>query len=289
MLILARGLSPSELEAVAALEQRVVAADGGRLKLEHATLRARTGRTVEDVLWQEDGRLLGFLGRYAFGGAEVELAGMVDPTARRRGIGTALLDVAVALGRERGEDRALLVATPAGRPFAEARGLQVQHSEHALLLEGDPADGPDDPGLSVRPARPDDAAEVRRLLQAAFGWTPPEDDLAPTDRDRTLVVERGSAVVATLRLSLDDARGGIYGFAVDPALQGRGVGRDVLRRACRDLRARGASAVGLEVAVDNERALGLYTSIGFRRVSTEDYWAVHLPGDLACAAPERRR
>jgi ribosomal protein S18 acetylase RimI-like enzyme len=32
--------------------------------------------------------------------------------------------------------------------------------------------------------------------------------------------------------------------------------------------------VGLEVAVENERALGLYTSIGFRPVTTEDYYAL---------------
>ena len=37
-----------------------------------------------------DGRLVGFLGRYAFG-SEPELAGAVDPAARRRGLGTALL------------------------------------------------------------------------------------------------------------------------------------------------------------------------------------------------------
>jgi ribosomal protein S18 acetylase RimI-like enzyme len=280
VLLPVRKLSPSQLEAVAALEQRVVAADGGRLKLEHATLRGRTGEDVEDLLWEQDGRLLGFLGRYAFGGAVVELAGMVDPSARRRGIGTALLDAAVGLGRERGETRALLVATPAGRPFAEARGLHVEHSEHALVLDGEPSEGPDDPALALRAAVPEDGAEVRRLLQAAFGWTPPgDDDLVPTARDRTLVVERDGRVVATLRLSLDDGRGGVYGFAVDPALQGRGIGRDVLRRACRDLRARGASTVGLEVAVENERALGLYTSVGFRRVSTEDYWAVQVPLD----------
>ncbi len=61
-----------------------------------------------------------------------------------------------------------------------------------------------------------------------------------------------------------------------PSLRGRGLGRDVLRRTCSRLRAAGATAVGLEVAVDNESALGLYTSLGFRPVSTEDYWALPL-------------
>jgi len=30
--------------------------------------------------------------------------------------------------------------------------------------------------------------------------------------------------------------------------------------------------IRLEVAVENDRALGLYTSLGFARVATEDYW-----------------
>ena len=46
----------------------------------------------------------------------------------------------------------------------------------------------------------------------------------------------------------------------------------MLRRVCQRLRADGAQRVGLEVEVDNEHALGLYTSLGFVRVTTEDYF-----------------
>jgi ribosomal protein S18 acetylase RimI-like enzyme len=45
---------------------------------------------------------------------------------------------------------------------------------------------------------------------------------------------------------------------------------------CRTARADGATAIDLEVATDNDRALNLYTSLGFRPVTTEDYYA--LPG-----------
>jgi hypothetical protein len=63
----APGLSSRALQAIADLERLVVDADGGRLKLEWGTLRARSGDQVEDLLWWEDGRVLGFLGVYAFG------------------------------------------------------------------------------------------------------------------------------------------------------------------------------------------------------------------------------
>jgi hypothetical protein len=69
------GLTSEALQTIAELERQVVAADGGRLKLEWENLRACVGDRVEDLLWWEDGRLLGFLGIYTFG-ASPELAGM---------------------------------------------------------------------------------------------------------------------------------------------------------------------------------------------------------------------
>jgi len=96
-----------------------------------------------------------------------------------------------------------------------------------------------------------------------------------TEKDwATILVERDGRVVATLRASLADDHAAIYGFAVDARLRGRGIGRDALRRTCRELRAGGAGTIGLEVEVENDRALHLYTSLGFEPVTTEDYWAI---------------
>lgn len=96
MLELAAGLSSRALQAIAELEREVIEADGGRLKLEWGTLRSRNGDRVEEVLSWDGDRLLGFLGIYGSEGAP-ELAGMVAPDARRRGIGGALPAAAVAL------------------------------------------------------------------------------------------------------------------------------------------------------------------------------------------------
>jgi len=265
---------------LAELEMRTLDVDGGRLKLEWGVLNARAGHVVEDLLWWNGDRLLGFLGLYAFGSHPVELAGMVDPAARRRGIATALLDAALPICRDRGYPRALLVtprASAAGRCLALGRGAVFDHSEHALALLGPPTDGPTDSRISLRTATAADAAEITRLLTTAFDW-PPSDvgqGLA-SDLASTLLVEVAGSAVGTVRLTRDNDAGGVYGFAVDPAWQGQGIGRDVLRRVCHQLRQEGATRVCLEVAVENERALGLYTSIGFARVTTEDYYALPL-------------
>ena len=143
MLTVAHGLDSRALTAIAALEREVVAADGGRLKLEWGVLERRTTFDV-DLLWWDGDRLLGFLGVYAFGPPDVELAGMVAPAARRRGVGTALLESARPLVRARGYERLLLVtpagAAPssAGRAFAQRQGAELDHSEHFLVLGATP-------------------------------------------------------------------------------------------------------------------------------------------------------
>lgn len=280
MIDVCSGLSARALDAIAALEARTVAADGGRLKLEWGTLRARPGDRAEDVLWWSGDQLLGFLGLYSYDGRNVELAGMVDPAARRQGIATALLDAALTLCRERAFEKVLLVtprASLAGRTLALARGAALDHSEYALVLEGEPAEGRVGPQLVVRAATPADVPAIAELLHVAFGFS--FDDVAmklETPSARTVAVVIDGAVIGTVRLTRDDDSGGIYGFAIAPSHQGRGIGREVLRRVCRQLRAEGAQRIGLEVAVQNEGALGLYTSVGFTPVTTEDYYALPL-------------
>ncbi len=275
-----RQLSPEQLDEVAGLERRVVAADGGRLKLEWGSLRARSETAgVNDLLARHEGEMVGFAGLYQFGGGEIEIAGMVDPAYRGRGVGARLLDAALAEASARGRSEVLLVVpsgSPGGRALAARRAARLDHREHRLVLTGDPAGGPSDPRVSLRRAGGADAETVLGLLEGGFGFRPPGMAEQLDSDARTLLVLLDGEPVGTLRLTLEDGVGGVYGFVVRPDLQGRGIGRDVLRRACRWLRAQGAREVGLEVAVDNERALGLYLSTGFAAVAGEEYWRVEV-------------
>lgn len=271
----ARGLTERELDAIGELERQVVAVDGGRLKLEWNHLRSRAGNQVEDLLWWEGGRLLGFLGLYSFA-SPIELAGMVAPDTRRRGIASALLDAALPLCRARGQQRALLVVprgSPGGRTLALRRGGSLDHSEHALVLGGDPVGSQRASGVSLRPAVPGDASFIARLLEVGFGL--PAAETATTtasSRGQTWLVEHDGERVGTLASTPHDNGAGIYGFVIDPARQGRGLGREALRQMCVRLRKDGAERIELEVEVENERALMLYTSVGFTPVITEDYY-----------------
>jgi ribosomal protein S18 acetylase RimI-like enzyme len=268
-------LSEAQLDELADLERRTLSVDGGRLKLEWGTLHSAVpGDPPHALARDSDGRLVGFLGSYAFGGDTVELAGSVDPALRRRGVGTDLLDA--VLPQCAGRPQVLLVVprnSTGGSVLARLRGGRLAHSEHSLVLDGCPAPGPGDPRLQLRAADADDVEAVARLLAAGFGGSPADlADRAAARLATTLVAERDGVVIGVLRAELTGQEGGVYGFTVEPSQRGLGIGRHVLRRTCQMLRAHGAVRVGLEVATDNESALGLYTSLGFKPVSVEDYW-----------------
>ncbi|MCP1674662.1 ribosomal protein S18 acetylase RimI-like enzyme [Natronocella acetinitrilica] len=55
----------------------------------------------------------------------------------------------------------------------------------------------------------------------------------------------------------------VHDLAVIPARQGQGVGRGLLEAVIRHAEEQGCVAVTLEVRTDNDRAMGLYRSMGF--------------------------
>ncbi|MPQ99864.1 GNAT family N-acetyltransferase [Modestobacter sp. I12A-02628] len=171
-----------------------------------------------------------------------------------------------------------VVDSDGGRPELEWGILRTrpQDAVHDRTATRRPARAT--PRVTLRDAGPADAGVVARLLRLGFGYE--VDDLAGRLADGsapTLLVERDGAPVGTLRVTGDGADSGVYGFVVDPACRGQGIGRDLLRRVCARLRADGARRVGLEVSVQNEQALGLCMSLGFRPVATEDHHALPVP------------
>ena len=270
-------LQLTDLEALAELEAAVLAHDGTPLKLEWAYIRE--GRTVASLVVRDPdaGCLIAYLGVYSFGGPpEAELVGMVHPEHRRRGLASALLGEAMDVCRTAGLTHRLLIIPRGGvaaTRFINAQRATRKHSEYSLRLDGAPRRVAEDPATRVRDATPEDRADRIRILSAGFG-PPPEGMLETLHGEglRTVMIEHADAVVGTATLRLVGDLGAVYGFAIDPEHRGRGIGRDALGRFCGLLAGDGATAVRLEVAVDNERALNLYTATGFAPVSTEDYY-----------------
>lgn len=208
----------------------------------------------------------------------VETLAVVRPARRRQGIGRALLDAARAQCRARGHDALLLVcetASASGRGFVAALGAAPRHSEHRMELDPAAVDRsrPRPRGYQLRAAGPADQELLEMLQAESFGDTPDEarQYIAAGLADPTrqyFVGEADSVPIGMLRLGRYQDVADITAFGVLPGMRGRGYGRAMLLDAADTLLDERWERILIEVFTDNDRALGLYESCGFRVTST---------------------
>ena len=131
--------------------------------------------------------------------------------------------------------------------------------------------------VEIRAATAADEEPLATLDRAA--WTPfsspgPLEDGQPFLDERTdpgdvlLAVEDGEVagyvrLNRASRFASSDHVLAVNGIAVDPARQGRGVGRALIDAAIAEARRRGARRLTLRVFSPNDRARRLYESAGF--------------------------
>ena len=128
--------------------------------------------------------------------------------------------------------------------------------------------------IVVRPIAEADLDQVTSLWQAAGvsrPWNDPAADIAFARRgphSTILVAEQAGCVVASAMVGEDGHRGWVYYVAVDPALQGGGLGRAIMCAAEQWLAGRGVWKVQLLIREDNARARGFYERLGYRDTRT---------------------
>ena len=272
-------LSDRERSQVTALVATAAAHDGAEPLSEQFRLDLRSGSGVNHVLAYAGSTLTGYA-QLSDGAAEL----VVDPAVRRQGVGTALL------AQVRRQVRVWAHGdVPAAAAFAAAHDLEVTRE---LFVLGLPLDGgppladpslPDD--LVVRAFEPGrDEDEWLRVNAAAFSHHPEQGDLTRDDLAQRmaeawfdpagflLVVPREDpgSVAAFHWTKVHPAGeqgparvGEVYVVGVDPAYQGRGLGRPLTLLGLHHLRREGLTDVILYVDGDNPAALTVYRGLGF--------------------------
>jgi ribosomal protein S18 acetylase RimI-like enzyme len=87
------------------------------------------------------------------------------------------------------------------------------------------------------------------------------------------MIEWEGKSVGKMRISHTDGEAWIYGFAVHPDFQGRGIGRKALINVVLEQHQNGFP-VFLEVEAKNANALKLYEACGFRAYHSQDYYVM---------------
>ncbi|MBB6633550.1 GNAT family N-acetyltransferase [Cohnella thailandensis] len=263
-----------QLRDIERLQLECEAYDHVQLKLNWSMLGKRTGDELDFLLY-EGAELIAFLGLYPFA-STVEVCGMVKPSERRKGHFGSLFKQGMARAREHGFEKILLNApseSVAAREFLARIGAEYAFSEHQMEWEARDLDGV--AGVELRPAEERDMELRVRLNVEAFRMSEADSRALENEQageGEVLIIEADKEPVGKIRVSRKDGQAWIYGFCVLQERQGRGIGRQALRRIVGELSSEGYS-VHLEVEAKNDHALGLYRSVGFRAVHSQDYYS----------------
>jgi mycothiol synthase len=201
---------------------------------------------------------------------------VVDPALRRRGIGTDLL-VSLLPPDEQAETVWLqsLVRQDwvAGLEFAARFGFQPIEAEITMrageLVAPRAAAGGvafeqvDEP--SPYAAAIADIHNAAFRSDASFARTEPREILERLRELSLVIATDGARVIGYASLDVTSDMTWIDGIAVDPASQGRGVGRALTFHALNLFAARGRS-FGLNVSSANAGAIRIYRELGFEEV-----------------------
>jgi aminoglycoside 6'-N-acetyltransferase len=144
------------------------------------------------------------------------------------------------------------------------------------------------PHLVLRPLAPGDEAELRRILETpevAIWWDAPDEGFPWTDEpDATrLAIEVDGAVGGMIQYWEEPEpkyrHAGIDLF-LDPALHGRGLGTEAVRRVARHLvEERGHHRITIDPAAANAAAIRAYEKAGFRPVGVMHQYERDVGGD----------
>lgn len=283
------------IDAIAAAAR----ADDGTDPLDEATRLALAHRAEDELtLW-----LAGPDGDDAFALlVDGELSLVTRPAARGQGWAAMLLAEVDAVT----EDEPLTAWSHGDHPaaarlaeefgFTRARDLWVMRLPD--LFDLPPLEVPD--GIRVRGYVESDAEEVLRVNAAAFAEHPDQGRMDAEDLARRMAEDwfdpagllvaddagaggPGDAARGTLlgfhwtKLPQADAAGAgrhtgeVYVVGIDPAAQGRGLGRLLTLAGLHHLRERGATEVELYVEGDNHAAQRTYGRLGFVHAATDTH------------------
>ncbi|MEI2356491.1 GNAT family N-acetyltransferase [Mesobacillus zeae] len=249
------------------------------MKLNWDMLQESKEQEVKSFFYYHDGMLAGFLGVYWIGN-KVELTGMVHPLYRRHKIFTNLFSSAMAeINQYENKNKMILLNAPSAslsaKGFLKTVPNEYIMTEYQMKWNGErmPENGLD---VKLRPAMQEDLELVIKLDINCFGY----DQLSAREINQSIshekmtqqyIIEYSGESAGKIRVSQVDGESWIFGFAVLPEYQGKGIGRQALSKVI-ERESKKELPIFLEVEAKNSRALGLYESCGFKTFQGQDYF-----------------
>jgi ribosomal protein S18 acetylase RimI-like enzyme len=246
------------------------------LKLNWEMLKKRKN-DQDDFLLYKEGRLVGFLGIYGFGDS-YEICGMIHPHFRRQHLFQELFQKALHSLKSRPVNTLLLNipgSSTSGKGFISHTDAVYDFTEYEmkwnkkeLVIDSD--------SVEIKTADEQDIETIIDLDETCFGIVRSDAEsytkrLFEESREGNLMIIHDEKVVGKIRVQRADNKSFIYGFAVFPSFQGKGIGRKALSQVVMQ-ESKWTDDIYLDVAAANSKALNLYESSGFQTFYSQEYY-----------------
>jgi ribosomal protein S18 acetylase RimI-like enzyme len=273
-------LNNKQLNDIRSLQDVCERDNGIKLKLNWDMLEQRTC-LEDDYFHYDNDNLIGYLALYGFGDS-YELCGMVHPESRGKGIFYGLFSKALASLKARNA-HSLLINVPgtsdSGKTFTSSIKAVYDFTEYEMKWEPN-SQLPLSENVMTRKMLEDDIPYCIKLDIECFGQSRSDaesmlKECIKEKDQRSLMIEADGNTVGKIRVQRMQNQSFIYGFAVDPLFQGKGIGRKALSHTVRE-ESKWTQDIFLDVAATNSKALKLYEKSGFKTIYSQDYYKFNI-------------
>lgn len=228
---------------------------------------------------EEGGKLAALLSVFAPGREDIEVNALVHPAYRRRGVFKALIGEVIAECSRFGYEKGLFVlneASESGRAVAAHWGCGTDHVELQMERGVDACENLRREDIEIITARKSDLGELSDLGAAAFSMEKEfERELLASalaaDNRTEYAVRAGGRLTALGAAYETEGKMMIFGLGVHPDERRKGYAKALICHIAGVALRRGMNKVCLDVDEDNEGAIALYESSGFKRTGSTEY------------------
>lgn len=277
-----------DYDDIKALEKLCIETDNTSLKLEidyklnKSDEKSESLRNINEFMYYEDNKLIGYIGICQFGGCDLEVNGMVHPAYRRNGVFKKLFSLVIDEWNKRKSQGILLLSdnkSYSGLNFIKNICDTYDHSEYEMYLNKETNINLKPKSIILRPASDNDKKEIAKQNSIYFGSECKEEDISIPNGNNSVeasyIAEIDNKIIGKVNVEINEGIGGIYGLGVLPEYRSRGYGREILLLAIEELREKSAQKIMLQVDAKNKNALNLYKSCGFEETNTMDYFKLN--------------
>lgn len=265
-----------DLEQLAAISKKT---DGSIPNLyTHLLAQARTLPTI--ILYYEKEHLRGFISVFFFYDDAVEVSLLIHPEARHKGIAKQLLHSILPLVLEHNYFK-LVFSSPShvNDRWLPKLGFTYHHTEYymerhdlnpLLHLKKE---------LFFRNATIEDIGQLCQLDEACFHKTYDElyarfQHILSERQYQVILAFENNQLIGKAHLRWQDHGATLSDIAVFPKKQGHGLGTALIAHCINYALSEGKPNLNLDVETHNQKALELYTRLGFLTQNACDYWMI---------------